>query len=223
MTAVVELSGVSKRFRGLRVLEDVDLTVSRGECLAITGPNGSGKSVLFKIMCRFVAPDSGRVVIDPAYLDGKGVFPSGFGVIIDRPRFISNETGRDNLLELARIRRVVGPAEVDAAMERVGLDPDQGQHVGQYSLGMKQKLALAQAFMEGQPVLLLDEPFNALDEASCAAVHQLLREFLEEGRTIVFTSHNPDDVAALATRQCVIQDRHLFPAPGAKPTGVEAV
>ncbi|MDR0959613.1 MAG: ABC transporter ATP-binding protein [Propionibacteriaceae bacterium] len=201
--------GVSKSFRRIPVLQDVNLSVRQGDCLAITGPNGSGKSVLFKLMCRFVVPDTGHISIDPAYLSPKGTFPVGFGVIIDRPGYIASRTGMDNLRELAAIRRVIGDDEIADAMERVGLDPETSQPVGKYSLGMKQKLALAQAFMEHQPVLLLDEPFNGLDESSVALVRELLQGFLDEGRTIVFTSHNPEDVAILSTRRCVIDNYHL--------------
>lgn len=201
MNTVIEVRGVSKHFKRLPVLTDVDLDIDAGSCTAIQGPNGSGKSVLFKIICGFVRPDSGHVRIDPAYLSPGQTFPQAFGVVIDRPGYLANATGRENLQALAGIRNLIGDAEIDEALTRVGLDPDLTQRVGHYSLGMKQKLALAQAFMEHQQVLLLDEPFNALDESSVALVRQLLHEFLTEGRTILFTSHNQADVDALATRR----------------------
>ncbi|MDR1431724.1 MAG: ABC transporter ATP-binding protein, partial [Propionibacteriaceae bacterium] len=200
MTLIASLENVSKGFRGETVLRDVCLEVQDNECIAITGPNGSGKSVLFRLLSRLLLPDHGRVVIDHAYLSKPGGFPSGFGVLIDRPGYIGSRSGLDNLLALARIRKVVSTEQVVTAMRAVGLDPGLRQTVNRYSLGMKQKLGLAQAFMENQQVLLLDEPFNALDEESRDAVHLLLKKFLDQGRTILFTSHDSNDVMRLSTR-----------------------
>lgn len=210
MSTVIEVRGVSKHFKRLPVLTDVNLDVEAGSCSAIQGPNGSGKSVLFKIICGFVRPDTGHVRIDPAYMSSGQSFPQAFGVVIDRPGYLANMTGRENLQALAGIRNLIGADEIDNALLRVGLDPDLGQRVGHYSLGMKQKLALAQAFMEHQQVLLLDEPFNALDESSVTLVRELLAEFLAEGRTILFTSHNQTDVDVLATSRFRIDGGRLI-------------
>jgi ABC-2 type transport system ATP-binding protein len=210
MSVVAQLTGVSKRFRGRAVLEDVDLTVAQGACIAVQGPNGSGKSVLFKIICGFVRPDSGSVHINPRYLDPRNSFPQEFGVLIDRPGYLPHRTGFDNLQSLAAIRGRIGEQEIVAAMERVGLDPGLSQRVAHYSLGMKQKLALAQSFMEGQSVLLLDEPFNGLDESSVARVAALLESFLNEGRTLVFTSHQQADVDRLARQRYRIDAGRLL-------------
>jgi ABC-2 type transport system ATP-binding protein len=209
--SVIQLENIGKRFRGRPVLDGVDLTVERGDCVAVQGPNGSGKSVLFKIICGFLKPDSGTVSIDPRYLSPRRTFPQEFGVIIDRPGYLAHRTGRENLQALAAIRGLIGDQEIDTAMELVGLDPYLSQRVGHYSLGMKQKLALAQAFMEGQTVLLLDEPFNALDESSVAQVSALLESFLEEGRTIVFTSHQQADIDRLARQRYRLDAARLHP------------
>ncbi|MBK8460039.1 MAG: ABC transporter ATP-binding protein [Micropruina sp.] len=206
MNGIISVAGVSKSFRGTRVLSNVDVEVFEGECLSVGGPNGSGKSVLLRLMCRMLTPDTGEVQIDPRYQAKGNNFPQEFGVIIDRPGFQALRTGYENLRDLARIRGVVGRDEILQTMQQVGLDPSLKQRVGQYSLGMKQKLALVQAIMERQHVLLLDEPFNALDVASVDRVRELLRSLLHQGRTIVFCSHNPDDVDALATRRVAIVD-----------------
>lgn len=192
------MRGVVKSYRGRELFRDVDLDFEEGRIHAIEGPNGSGKSVLFKLMCGFVRPDQGEVRIAPAFMDERGAFPASFGVIIDRPGYVGGMTGKENLLRLANIRGKIGRAEVDDAMHAVGLEPSTAQKVRHYSLGMKQKLALAQSFMEGQQVLLLDEPFNALDIDSVEVVRQLLLRFRAEGRTIIFTSHNSADVELLA-------------------------
>jgi ABC-2 type transport system ATP-binding protein len=206
------MMGVTKRFRGNAVLDGVDLEVMQGERLAINGPNGSGKSVLLRLMCRMLLPDSGTISIDSRYQSPGTSFPQGFGIIIDRPGFQSLRTGLENLRDLANIRRRIGLDKIKQAMEDVGLDPGLPQRVGQYSLGMKQKLGLAQAIMEDQQLLLLDEPFNALDEASVSRVRQLLLRLSAEGRTIVFCSHNSDDVTELATRTLTLRDRRLHTA-----------
>nr|WP_300148676.1 ABC transporter ATP-binding protein [Propionicimonas sp.] len=191
------------------MLTDVELEVSEGECIAVLGPNGSGKSVLLRLMCRLLAPDRGEVSIADRYQAPGKTFPQEFGIIIDRPGFQSLRTGYENLRDLAGIRRLIGREQIVEAMELVGLDPGLRQRVGQYSLGMKQKLALAQAIMERQQVLLLDEPFNALDAQSVTRVHTLLRDLRDQGRTIVFCSHNGADVAALASRKVTIDQRRL--------------
>ncbi|GAA1710866.1 ABC transporter ATP-binding protein [Isoptericola hypogeus] len=196
--SIVSLRGVSKSFRGNQLLSGVDFDLEAGTIQAIQGPNGSGKSVLLKILCGFVRPDDGQVRIDPAYLSPRHTFPQEFGVIIDRPGYVAAATGYANLERLAEIRGVIGRNEIVGAMRKVGLDPDARQKVGNYSLGMKQRLALAQAFMEGQRVLVLDEPFNALDADGVEEVRDMLRIFRDEGRTILFTSHNQEDIDALA-------------------------
>lgn len=148
-------------------------------------------------MTRFVRPDAGTVTIDGAYLSKDRVFPEGFGVLIDRPGYVPSQTGLQNLLSLAKIRRVVDERKVRETMELVGLDPDLPQKARHYSLGMKQRLGLAQAVMEDQPVLVLDEPFNALDEQSVVAMRGLLRGLVEGGRTLVMTSHQREDIETL--------------------------
>ena len=207
--SVVQIRGVSKAYRGRTLFSEVHLDIAEGQIHAIEGPNGSGKSVLFKLMCGFVKPDEGTVSIAPRFLDKGGSFPDHFGVIIDRPGYVGGLTGVQNLMRLAEIRGRIGRADVEESMRRVGLDPSARQKVRNYSLGMKQKLALVQAFMEGQHVLVLDEPFNALDAESVELVRSLLIQFREEGRTVVFTSHNSADVKFLADNRFSINAQRV--------------
>lgn len=188
--------GNQELFRG------ANLQIHRGERLAVIGPNGSGKSVLFKILLGLSKPDAGKVIVN---VKSSRLAPA-FGAIIDRPAFRPDVSGIENLRELARINRVIGETEIEAAMLRVGLDPENTIQVRNFSLGMKQKLSLAQTFMENQQVLLLDEPFNGLDKKSVVRVRELLLELSKEGRTIVFTSHNEMDLGALATRRVEITE-----------------
>lgn len=206
---VLEMTDVSKSYGGIELFSGVDLRIEAGSSYGIRGPNGSGKSVLFRLLTGFVRPDSGTVRIDPRFMDPKNIFPREFGVLIDRPGYIAGKNGLDNLLALARIRGLVGDAEVRMAMESLGLDPASRTRVGRYSLGMKQKLSLIQAMMEGQQVLVLDEPFNALDRSAAQKVHELLRAHKDQGGTLILTSHNDQDLDLLADEIHEIDDGKL--------------
>lgn len=193
----IEVKQVSKSFKGLTIFENLDFKVDKGKIYGITGHNGSGKSVLFKLLCGFIFPDSGKVIVDGEELGTNKRFPKGFGIIIDRPGYIAEKTGYQNLKALAMIEDKISDADIHKAMELVGLQPQAKQKVKNYSLGMKQKLAIAQAIMENQQTLILDEPFNALDMDSVENIRQLLQGFKEEGRTIILTSHNQEDINLL--------------------------
>lgn len=199
MVNLVDVKDASIAFGSTPVLSHASLAIDEHDFMGVQGPNGSGKSVLFKLIVGFLKPDSGRVVVSPKLKSAGEDFPSKIGIIIDRPGFIGGLTGFDNLRRLASIRGLIGDEHIEEALHRVGLAPNLRQSVRHYSLGMKQKLALAQAFMEGQPLLLLDEPFNGLDKTSVRDIRALLRELHEEGRTIVMTSHNQEDIDELCT------------------------
>ncbi|BBW97129.1 multidrug ABC transporter ATP-binding protein [Geobacillus subterraneus] len=197
MLAHIQLNQVSKSFKGETILENVNFSVERGKIYGIIGPNGSGKSVFFKLICGFLLPDQGSVIVDGEVLGTNKRFPSNFGIIIDRPGYIAGKTGFENLKALALIRNQIDDDKIKQTMRMVGLNPESPQKVKHYSLGMKQKLAIAQAIMEDQQTLILDEPFNALDADSVETIRNSLRKFREEGRTILLTSHNQEDIDVL--------------------------
>lgn len=209
MTTVIDVRDMSLRLGRTHLFESASLRIESGSTYALTGPNGSGKSALLRAICGFLTPDGGEIWIDPVYLSRGRTFPDRFGIAIDGPAYLPGHTGLDNLLQLARIRRLITTREVRSAMIRVGLDPDARQNVRNYSLGMKQKLSLAQALMEGPQVLLLDEPFNALDRESVVRVKEILRAENAEGTTILFTSHSATDVAELSDHVFEIRDRRI--------------
>ncbi|ANU11483.1 multidrug ABC transporter ATP-binding protein [Planococcus antarcticus DSM 14505] len=194
---LIEMKDVSKSYKGLVLFENTDLSIEKGKIYGLVGPNGSGKSVLFKMMCGFVFPDQGTVTVRGEKLGKQNRFPENFGVIIDRPGYLGNKTGFENLNYLAMIQNRITDKQIKEAMIAVGLQPAARQKVKNYSLGMKQKLALAQAIMEDQEVLLLDEPFNALDIDSVEKIRDLLFLLKEQGKTIVLTSHNQEDIDIL--------------------------
>jgi ABC-2 type transport system ATP-binding protein len=192
--SLISVNGVSKSFKGINLFEDVSVDIEKGKIYGIVGPNGSGKSVLFKMICGFIFPDKGTISIQGSEITKEKRFPENFGVIIDRPGFIAKKTGFENLKELSLIRGEIDDKKIIETMRLVGLDPSLTQKAKNYSLGMKQKLAICQAIMENQEVLILDEPFNALDIDSVKRVRDLLISFKEEGHTILLTSHNQEDI-----------------------------
>ncbi|MDM4762534.1 ABC transporter ATP-binding protein [Galbitalea sp. SE-J8] len=198
MTTAIELDGVVKSFRGRTVIVDASAQFAAGAAHAVLGPNGSGKSVLLKIIVGFLRPDRGTVRHASGFSNPGDGFPADVGLTLDPPGYLGGLSASGNLERLAEIRRIAGPGDIRAALERFEIAHTGSQRVRSFSLGMKQRLALAQATFEGQRVLVLDEPFNGLDRSGQELARRALSELRDEGRTIVFTSHNPLDVEALA-------------------------
>lgn len=213
MSAIIELEQVSKSFSDRPILREVSLSVEAGRTAGIVGSNGSGKSVLFQVICGFLATDSGTIRVRGEVLGRGRDFPENVGVLINSPGFIGLDTGLQNLRYLAGIRGVIEDGEIRAAMRKVGLDPEDRTKVEHYSLGMKQKLGLAQAVMEGQDILILDEPFNALDYKTYNDTKELIRALRAEGKTILLTSHNYEDVEALCDQIYVLEGGKLGTLP----------
>jgi ABC-2 type transport system ATP-binding protein len=211
MSACIELQNVSKQFSGQPVLDDVSLIIERGTTVGLLGANGSGKSVLFKTICGIARPDSGSVFVDGVKLGDKSDFPANIGVFINSPGFIGIYRGFSNLKFLANIRGVIGNDQISEAMRKVGLDPENKTKVDNYSLGMKQKLGLAQAIMEDQEILVLDEPFNSLDFRTYNDVKEIIRVLQAEGKTILLTSHNYDDIEQLCDIVYIIDNKKVAP------------
>lgn len=210
MTAFIEMRSVSKRFGSKEILQDVSFSVREGETVGSVGANGSGKSVLFKLLCGFLKPDSGAVIFRGKEL-GKGHdFPESIGVFINSPGFVGLYSGFQNLKYLADIQGKIGEQEIREAMSKVGLDPDNKTKVDAYSLGMKQKLGIAQAIMENQDTIVLDEPFNALDYKTYRDIKEIIRMLKAEGKTIFLISHNYTDIEQLCDKIYTIENCHLI-------------
>lgn len=207
---VIEVTDVSKKYKRHQVLSHVNLSIEPGVTYGLVGPNGSGKSVLLRLLSTVITPDEGNVAIDSAYLSGDGGFPEQFGIIIDRPGFIPTKSGLGNLMFLASLRGVIGEDRCREAMEGVDLDPDNSDRVSRYSLGMRQRLALAQAVMEDQKVLLLDEPFNAMDTLGVDIVRDVITNAKKQGKTLVFTTHDQREIDAHSDVQLRIENQTII-------------
>ena len=199
---VIRVEGVYKRFGTDTVLKDVSRSFERGRIHGIVGNNGSGKTVLMKCICGFLIPDSGSITVNGERVGVDVDFPRDMGLIIETPGFLPNVTGIKNLEILASLNKKIGLREIAAAIRRVGLDPLMKKPVGKYSLGMRQRLGIAQAIMENPSLLILDEPLNGLDKHGVREMRQLIKGLKEQGKTILLASHNQGDIDELCDTVC---------------------
>ncbi|MEG1525466.1 MAG: ATP-binding cassette domain-containing protein [Clostridia bacterium] len=198
----VRVQNVSKDFGPERVLNSVTRDFETGKIHGIVGNNGSGKTVLMKCICGFLLPTEGKVIVNGKRV-GKDVdFPPDLGLIIETPGFLPQMSGAKNLEILASLNRKIGLTEIAATIRRVGLDPMMKKPVGKYSLGMRQRLGIAQAIMEDPALLILDEPLNGLDKHGVAEMRELIKGLRTEGKTILLASHNQGDIDELCDTVC---------------------
>ena len=198
----IRVEGVYKRFGTDTVLKNVSRSFERGRIHGIVGNNGSGKTVLMKCICGFLIPDSGSITVNGERVGVDVDFPHDMGLIIETPGFLPNITGVKNLEILASLNKKIGLEEIAAAIRRVGLDPLMKKPVGKYSLGMRQRLGIAQAIMEDPALLILDEPLNGLDKHGVREMRQLIKGLKEQGKTILLASHNQGDIDELCDTVC---------------------
>ncbi len=200
--SAISVQSVSKTFGDTQVLREVSREFEAGRVHGIVGNNGSGKTVLMKCICGFLPPTRGRILVRGRQVGRDMDFPDDTGIIIETPGFLPNLTGIKNLELLASLRRRVDREGIRRTIERVGLDPDSKKPVGKYSLGMRQRLGIAQAIMENPSLLILDEPFNGLDKNGVADMRQVIKSLREQGKTIILASHNQMDIDELCDTVC---------------------
>ena len=194
---MVVLDNVSKTFKDKTVLQKTSLTIESGRITGFIGRNGSGKTVLFKLICGLMLPTTGTVTVDGVRVGKDRDFAPDTGVLIETPSFISYESGLRNLRDLAAIRRKITTDDVREAIRLVGLDPDDRKRVGKYSLGMRQRLGIAQAIMERSSLIILDEPMNGLDRSGVEDMRTVFAKLRDEGKTILLASHAAEDIEIL--------------------------
>ena len=194
---MVVLENVSKTFKDKTVLQPMDLKLETGKITGFVGRNGSGKTMLFKLICGLMLPTTGTVTVDGVRIGKDRDFAPDTGVLIETPSFISYESGLRNLRDLAAIQKKITVDQVRDAIRLVGLDPDDKKRVGKYSLGMRQRLGIAQAIMENPSLIILDEPMNGLDKEGVEDMRILFAKLRDEGKTILLASHAAEDVDLL--------------------------
>lgn len=188
-----------------KILDDICLKIEKGKTYGLVGRNGSGKTMLMKCILGFVKVTSGEITVDGKRIRRDIDFPDDTGMIIETPGFIPYYSGYKNLKLLADLRHKIGDKEVREAMGRVGLDPTDKKHVKKYSLGMRQRLGIAQAVMEDPDLLVLDEPFNGLDNEGVDEMHDYFLELKKRGKTMILVSHSSEDIDVLCDEAVYIE------------------
>ncbi len=192
---MVELKLLKKQYAGKNVLDEITIVLGAGCIYGLVGPNGCGKTTLMRCICGFTRPTSGTVTVLGKVIGKDCDFAPSTGIIIETPGFLPHYSARRNLAILAGISGKADKARIDEVIRLVGLNPEDKKPVGKYSLGMRQRLGIAQAIMENPQILILDEPFNGLDKDGVADIHALLQSLKEQGKCVILASHSAEDIA----------------------------
>ena len=209
MEKVIEVTNISKTFSGRKVLDNVSISVQRGSICGLVGRNGCGKTVLMKCICGFIVPEIGQIKLFGKKVSRKKMPTDNMGIIIENPGFMEDETAMKNLQYLAKLNNHIEKKQVEKTIIRVGLDPKEKKKVKNYSLGMRQRLAIAQAIMEEQDVIILDEPMNGLDESGVKLIRNVIRKFKQPGKIVLLASHNREDIEILCDEVYQVQNSQI--------------
>lgn len=194
---MIALENVSLQMKETQILRDINAEFEDGQIHGIIGRNGSGKTMLMKCICGFVRPTSGEICVNDKVVGKDMDFPADMGLIIETPGFIPYYSGLKNLKLLADLNKKITATQIKECMELVGLDPKMKRAVKKYSLGMRQRLGIAQAIMENPSILILDEPFNGLDLDGVMQMREVMLRLKQEGKNILLASHNKEDIEIL--------------------------
>ncbi len=193
----IVIKELTKSFQGKKVIDSVTVDFDNGAIHGIVGRNGSGKTVFMRLISGMYRINSGSILVFGKYIGKEIEHPDSMGILIDAPGFIPFYSGYQNLKILAEIKNRIGRNEINATMQAVGLDPSLKLNVSRYSMGMRQRLALAQAIMESPQLMLLDEPFNGLDKSGVVEMRKLIKSLRKENTLVLLSSHNPQDIDEL--------------------------
>lgn len=207
---VISFKDYTKSFKDEVVLNRINLEFKKGGFYGIIGKNGSGKSILFKAICGFLKPTEGYVVVYDKKIGIDVDFPDKVGAMIEKPGFLPNYSGFKNLKYLADIRNLIDDKEIHEVMHLVNLYPLSDKKVKNYSLGMKQRLGIAQAIMEDPDIIILDEPMNGLDKEGVLLIRSILKKLNDSGKTIIISSHNEEDISELCGEVYKIENGEVF-------------
>ena len=202
---MISVEHVSLTIGTAQILRDVSAQFEEGQIHGIVGRNGSGKTMLMKCICGFIRPDSGKIFVDGKQVGRDVDFPPDLGLLIETPGFVPYYSGLKNLELLAAINRRASKERLNVCMEQLGLGDAKNKRVSKYSMGMRQRLGIAQAIMENPRLLILDEPLNGLDEQGVEDIRALLLELKSQGKTILLSSHNREDIDLLCDSVCKME------------------
>lgn len=194
----LKVENLSKEIKNTKVLNNIDLKLSKGKIYGFRGKNGSGKTMLFRALCGLIKPTEGKVEINGEVLGRDISFPQSVGVIIEYPGFLPNLSGYENLKLIAEINNKIGEKEIKEIIASVGLNPEDKKKFKKYSLGMKQRLGIAQALMENPELIILDEPTNALDSEAILSIKELLMKMKDNNKLILIASHDKEELEVLS-------------------------
>lgn len=209
MEEVIVVKEAQKNFGQYKVFENINVTFNKSTITGIVGRNGSGKTVLFKSILGFLMLDEGEIIVRGEKVGDDIDIVSNVGTIIESPGFLPNFTGFDNLWLLASINNKLSKEDVKKTIEKVGLDATSKKKVSQYSMGMRQRLGIAQAIMEDPDILILDEPMSGLDTDGVKLIRELLLNLKNQGKTIILASHSSEDINILCDAVYRLQDGRL--------------
>ena len=206
----IEIKNYTKSIKGNLVLNNINLKLDRGIIYGFKGKNGSGKTMLFRAISGLIKSTSGSVIVDGKVIGEDIAFPQNLGILIEQPGFLPYFTGYENLKFLADIKRNIGDEEINNSLKTVGLNPNDKRKFKKYSLGMKQRLGIAQAIMEDPDILILDEPTNALDADGVILVHNILRRLKEKNKIILIANHGKDELESICDEIYTIEDGSII-------------
>ncbi|MCY8986361.1 ATP-binding cassette domain-containing protein [Bacillus atrophaeus] len=190
MSYTIKLENVTKTLNSNMVVNNVSMQLESGNIYGFRGANGSGKSMLFRVISGLLVPEKGVITVNQSILHKDISFPESMGIVIENPEFIPHLTGKQNLKVLASIKKQATDMDINHALNVVGLDKNDSRKYKKFSLGMKQRLAIGQAIMENPDLLILDEPTNALDEATIERIKTFLDEYKKRNKLILISSHD---------------------------------
>lgn len=210
MGNMIEVEHLTKKLGGQIILSDISVQFEAGNIYGLMGRNGSGKTVFLKCICGFMEATEGFVSLNGKVLKKDMEYLENTGFLIERPGFLENASAYDNLRFIASIRRRAGKKEIEDSLNRVMLEPHNKKKVGNYSMGMKQRLGVAQAIMENPDILILDEPMNGLDESGVKLMRELLLDLKEKGKLIIIASHYQEDIDMLCDKVYYCKEKKLI-------------
>jgi len=196
----IEVKNLSKKFKKNIVLENLNMKLENGNIYGLNGRNGTGKSVFLKILCGLYKPTTGEILFNGKSYNKNSLHIPNIRALIEKPSFFPELTGYENLLLLAKIQNKIGNREIEDSLRKVNLYSEKDKKYSEYSLGMKQKLGIAQVLMENPDIIILDEPFNGIEEKSVEKISDILKEEKKQGKLIIISTHIKEDLNNLSDK-----------------------